>query len=102
MEKEAQATSEIVKLNKTLKGKIKIPGTKTVVKNTKGKLRRNTVSNDDKASASLPNIGSEESKQPSKSKSSVLTNDISRRTQSMSKVNGKIIRKMSDPFSSSK
>jgi hypothetical protein len=100
MQKEAQATKKVVKLNKTLKGKIKTPGSKTVAKNSKSKIRRNTVSHDEKSSSTLTSAPSEEFKQQTKTKTSVNLTDIRRRTQSMSKTNAKIYRKMSDSSSS--
>jgi hypothetical protein len=85
-----------------LKGKVKIPGTKVMVKNTKTKYRRNTVVHEDKPNTTLTSNPSEEYKQQGKSKSNANLKDVNRRTQSMSKTSGKTLRKMSDPFSTSK
>jgi hypothetical protein len=85
-----------------LKGKVKIPGTKVMVKTTKNKYRRNTVVHEDKPSTTLTSILSEEYKQQGKSKSNANLKDVNRRTQSMSKTSGKVLRKMSDPYSEPK
>lgn len=97
LNKRGSSNQRIRKGKKILKTKVK-----ATIKNGK-KLRRNTVLVEEKiGTVGLTSMPSEESKQTTKSKLQVNPHDISRRTQSMSKMNGKVFRKMSDPFSPSK
>jgi hypothetical protein len=88
---------------KTLKGKTKTTGTKVAYKGSK-KLRRNTVSHDNKSNVitGLGSGGSEEAKETAKAKPLLNPNDINKRAMSMSKGNSKLFRKHSDPFGSIK